>query len=414
MKEEIRKHLGNPKQLETLYRSNKLNFKREFNLLYPELKESTVADFWNHRLNYESAEVKFGSGRDLVFVIVAAVLAGFIAKIPAMFSIDEDVFYPRNIGFIVFPFLTAYFAWKNNLSVGRISFLIASTLLGLVFINLLPNDRNSDTLVLSCIHLLLFLWSILGFSFVSNLQKNDEKRLEFLRYNGDLLVMCALIMIAAGIMTGITIGLFSVIGLSVEKFYFEYIVVFGLPAVPILGTYLTRMNPQLVGKVSPLIARIFSPLVLIMLVIYLGAMIYSGKNPYNDREFLLIFNALLIGVMALIFFSVAGSSQSTKSSTEILILLLLSTITIIVNAIALSAILIRISEGGITPNRIAVLGSNLLILINLLFVAVQLFRVFSNKSDISRVGKAIAAYLPVYFVWTIIVTFLFPLLFGFK
>lgn len=414
MKEEIRKHLGNPRQLENLYRSNKLNFKREFNLLFPELNESAVADFWNHRLNYETVNVKTGSGKELLFVILASLLAGFIAKIPAFISIDEDFFYPRNIGFIVFPILTAYFAWKNKLTIGKTAFLIGSTLLGLVFINLLPDDNNSDTLTLSCIHLLLFLWSILGFAFISNLRNSDEKRLEFLRYNGDLLVISALILIAAGIMTGITIGLFSVIGLNVEKFYFEYVVVFGLPAVPIVGTYLTRLNPQLVGKVSPLIARIFSPLVLIMLVIYLGAMIYSGKNPYNDREFLLIFNALLIGVMALIFFSVAGTSQTSKSRTEIWILLLLSVVTVIVNAIALSAILIRISEGGITPNRIAVLGSNLLILINLLLVSVQLFRILSNKTNLSGVGKAIAGYLPVYFAWTIIVTFLFPLLFGFR
>ena len=167
--------------------------------------------------------------------------------------------------------------------------------------------------MLSCVHLLLFLWSILGFAFVGEVNNNDEKRLGFLKYNGDLVVMTTLILIAGGIMTGITIGLFSLIGFNIEKFYFENIVVFGLPAAPIVGTYLTQTNPQLVGKVSPVIAKIFSPLVLVMLVIYLVAIVYSGKDPYNDREFLLIFNALLIGVMAIIFFSVAETVKTTKS-----------------------------------------------------------------------------------------------------
>jgi uncharacterized membrane protein YozB (DUF420 family) len=143
-------------------------------------------------------------------------------------------------------------------------------------------------------------------------------------------------------------------------------------------------------------------------------MIYSAKNPYNDREFLLIFNALLIGVMALIFFSVAETSKTNKSHAEIWVLFLLSAVTIIVNGIALSAILFRISEWGITPNRAAVLGGNVLILINLLFVTAQLFRVLSEKANISVVGKAISFYLPIYFFWSIIVTFLFPLFFGFK
>ncbi len=151
-----------------------------------------------------------------------------------------------------------------------------------------------------------------------------------------------------------------------------------------------------------------------MLVIYLIAIIYSGKDPYNDREFLLIFNALLIGVIAIIFFSVAETSKTTKSLAEIWVLLLLSAVTVIVNGIALSAILFRISEWGITPNRAAVLGGNVLILINLLLVTAQLSMVLSKKDNIAGVGKVIALYLPIYCLWAIIVTFIFPLIFGFK
>jgi hypothetical protein len=170
----------------------------------------------------------------------------------------------------------------------------------------------------------------------------------------------------------------------------------------------------LVGKVSPVIARIFSPLVLVMLVIYLVAMVYSGKNPYNDREFFVIFNGLLIGVMAIIFFSVAETSTSTKSQLAIWILFLLSAVTILVNGIALSAILFRISEWGITPNRAAVLGGNVLILVNLLLVTWHLLKVVSKKADLYGVRKTISSYLPLYMIWTIVVTFLFPLIFGFN
>ena len=414
MKNEILSNLDNPGQLERLYRADKPTFKRAFKSLYPDLKDSNLAGFWNERLNFAGEEVLLGTGKDLIFIIIGALFAGMIAKLPAIFSINEDFFYPRNIGFIVFPVLSAYFAWKNKLPTGKIVFIACTTLVGLVFINSLPDVKESDTLILSCIHLGLFLWAILGFAYVGGNKNNVEKRLGYLRYNGDLVVMTTLILIAGGIMTAVTIGLFKLIGFKIEEFYFNYIGVFGLAAAPIIGTYLTQTNPQLVGKVSPVIARIFSPLVLIMLVIYLVAIVYSGKDPYNDREFLLIFNALLIGVMAIIFFSVAETSKTTKSQTEIWILFLLSVITIMVNGIALSAILFRISEWGITPNRAAVLGSNVLILINLLLVTTQLFRVISKKSSITGVGKVISFYLPVYLLWTIIVTFLFPLIFGFK
>lgn len=414
MRDKIQSHLENPAQLEKLYRTNKTTFKREFSSLYPSLKGNKLADFWHERLHYEHNEIQSGSRKDIVFILIICAIAGLIAKIPALFSIDEEFFYPRNIGFIIFPALSAYFAWKNKISRGKILVIIAAILTGLFFINSLPNVKSSDTLTLSCIHLVLFLWSILGYSFVSGSGINNEKRLDYLKYNGDLIVMTTLILIAGGIMTGITIGLFSLIGLQIEQFYFDYFGIFGLASAPIIGTYLTQTNPQLVGKVSPIIARIFSPLVLFMLLIYLTAIIYLGKDPYQDREFLMIFNALLIGVMAIIFFSLSEANQSYKSRGEIWVLFLLSCVTIIINGVALSAILFRIAEWGITPNRAAVLGSNVLILVNLTMVAKQLYGAVFKKMNILEVGKTITYYLPVYVLWTIIVTFLFPLFFGIK
>lgn len=414
MKDQILGHVNDAGELERLYRLNKNLFRQEFNTLYPEIRGSSFADFWHERLNYESEEINWATGRELLLVIFAALFAGIVAKLPAILQINEEYFYTRNTGFILFPVLSVYFAWKNKLSIGKIAFIAGASLVGLLFINWLPGNMQSDTLILSCIHMALFLWSLLGFAFVGDQGSNTEKRLGFLRYNGDLVVMTTLIVIAGAILSGVTVGLFSLIGINIEKFYFQNIVIFGLPAAPIFGTWLTQTNPQLVGKVSPVIAKIFSPLVLVMLVIYLIAIVYSGKDPYNDREFLLIFNILLIGVMAIIFFSVAETANTTHSRMETWTLALLSVVTIIVNGIALSAILFRISAWGITPNRAAVLGGNVLILINLLLVTVLLFRVLLKKNDISPVGKTIARYLPVYFIWAAIVTFLFPFLFGFK
>ncbi|WP_026628988.1 hypothetical protein [Dyadobacter alkalitolerans] len=414
MKDQILLNLDNPGQLERLYRADKPTFKRAFKTLYPELQENALAGFWHERLNFANEEISWGSRKDLVFIIIASLFAGLIAKIPAIFGVNEEFFYSRNIGFVVFPALMVFFARRNKMQAGNIAVLAGSMAAGLVYINLLPDVKTSDTLILSCIHLVLFQWSVLGFSFVGDRSDVGEKRLGFLKYNGDLVVMTALILISGGILTAITVNLFALIGFRIEEFYFQNIGVFGLAAAPIVGTYLTQTNPQLVGKVSPVIAKIFSPLVLVMLVVYLIATVYSGKDPYNDREFLLIFNALLIGVMAIIFFSVAETTRISRSKAEVWVLFALSVVTIMVNGIALSAILFRISEWGITPNRAAVLGSNALILINLLLVTAQIYKVMIGKTDIKEVGKTIGYFLPIYFIWTIIVTFVFPLVFGFK
>lgn len=413
MKDLITAHLNEPPQLEKLYRSNKAVFKRAFSALYPDLQGNAIAEVWHERLSYDNDDINWGTSQDIWLMVLASLVAGTIAKLPAFAHLDEEFFYSRNIGFIIFPLLAAYFAWKNKLSIPKMAIMAAVFLIGGLFINLLPNTPTSDTLTLSCIHLVLLLWSVLGFAFVGG-PNNNEKRLAYLKYNGDLVVMTTLIVISGWILSAITVGLFRLIGFHIEEFYFENIGVYALAAAPLVGTYLTQTNPQLVGKVSPVIAKIFSPLVLLMLVVYLGAIVYSGKDPYNSREFLMVFNALLIGVMALIFFSVAETSKTLHNRAQVWVLFLLATLTIVVNGVALSAILFRISEWGITPNRTAVLGGNLLILVNLLLVMIQLSKVLTQKATLVDVGKTIAIYLPIYSLWTLIVTFLFPFLFGFK
>lgn len=414
------------------------------------MKDQTFYNLNNPDENASASfdEIKWGSRSDIVLVAVLVVIAGLIAKIPAFLGISEEFFYTRNVGFIVFPALTAFFVFKNSLSKTHIGVITLFTLVALIFINSLPDVKESDTLILSSIHILLLLWAVLGFAFTGgrkekfipifnynkktkhksddefelsnqpemsiqlseNLSSSSNSPLEFLKYNGDLIVMSTLILIAGGIMSAITIGLFNLIGLNIEGVYFDYVAIFGLAATPIVGTYIIRTNPNLVGKVSPLIARIFSPLVLIMLVIFLSAIAISGKNPYNDREFLIIFNALLVGVMAIIFFSVSGRTGKVAGRFELWILTLLSAVTVLVNAVALSAIIYRIFEWGITPNRAAVLGLNTLLFINLIFVTIRFVKVIAgSRRSIS--GNAITDFLPLYIVWAAIVTFLFPFVF---
>ncbi|MBC6366262.1 DUF4153 domain-containing protein [Algoriphagus sp. AK58] len=414
MKEQILSNLDQAGELEKIYRKNKSEFKSNFNFLYPEIKGKGLADFWNARLNYESDAVSWGSFREWRFLLLAALFAWILAKLPSFLDINEEYFYPRNMGFVVFPFVSAYFAWKKNLSLTSLVIPIITVLVAALYINLLPDNPESDTLILACIHLPLLLWGMLGFVFSGAKGKNLPSRLAYINFNGDAVIMGAVLLLSGLLLSGITVGLFGLIGIDIEKFYFEYIGVFGLAAAPLVATHLTQTNPQLVNKVPPIIAKIFSPLVLIMLLIYLGAIVYAGKDPYNDREFLLLFNLLLIGVMGLIFFSVAESAEEKASNLAKWVLTLLSFATIIVNLVALSAIGFRISEWGITPNRLAVLGVNMLMLIHLVLVNQKLMLSLRKEHSLKEVSLVVVRYLPVYLIWTVLVVFLFPVVFGFE
>lgn len=411
---DIKSHIDNPVELEKLYRADKTAFKQQFNEIFHNLKEQKVLQVWNERLNYEADKISLGAKSEVKAVILLIIIGGIMANIPNLTGINEESFFSKNASLIVFSILSSYFIWKQKIDLSKIVFPIVAIVISAIYINLIPNATNSDSSLLVRIHLPLFLWSILGYAYIGTNLKSHSKKIEFLQFNGDLIVMCAIILLSCMVFTMITFGLFELINIKIEEFYFRYFAIWWIAAVPMIATYLIQNNPQLINKVSPIIAKIFTPLVFINLLVYLTAVIYTGKYPYNDRNLLLVFNVLLIGVMALILFSVAEAGKNNKGLFNLYILFGLSILTIIINSIALGAISFRIVEYGITPNRIAVLGGNILIFVNLLMVSFQLFNNVRGKATLEKVEISIAQFLPMYSIWTAIIIFILPYLFHFK
>ncbi|WP_205521190.1 hypothetical protein [Psychroflexus aurantiacus] len=93
--------------------------------------------------------------KEILSVVLLALLAGSMAKLPYILSIDEEFFYPRNIGFIIFPALAAYVDLKKRLSLLKVISTGLVFILFAIYINLLPKTLSDDMLMLVCIHLLV-------------------------------------------------------------------------------------------------------------------------------------------------------------------------------------------------------------------------------------------------------------------
>ena len=361
------------------------------------------------------SKISWGKSVELLVVVVAVLVAGFLAKLPDYFAMGEENYYARNAGFIAFLPLIAFYSWKRKLPFSNgliVSAIIATAVL---YINFVPGEfpDYGDTVVLAFIHLPLFLWFVFGAVFVGVKSKNVDDRMVFLRYNADLIVVSILILISGAILTGITFALFSTIEIDIQDFYFDYVVIHGLVGASIVANFVINKNPNLVHKVSPIIARIFAPLVLLTIIAYLVSVVYTGKDPYNDREFLLIFNGLLIGVMGIVIFSIA-EFKDTASRWNLFVTIGLTVTTIVVNAVALSAIGFRVTEWGFTPNRTVVLGENLLIFAHLIVIVSGLVHAMWHRTALDNVESSVSRFLPLYGVWVVVVVFLFPIMHKFS
>jgi len=418
-KEEIKANLRNPEILEKIYRTNRKAFKAAFEKVYPEIESDETAKFWKVRLEYDNkAEIlKTYTLSEIVTVLAICFITAFLIKIPGLFQtgFSDEVFYQKNAAIIVFLGLTLYTIRISKISESKSLIITAlAFLIPAIYVNLLPSDSPGASVNLVYIHLPLLMWFMYGVVYTGYDLKNHEKRISFIKYNGDLAIIYALIAIAGGLLTAITIGLFDSIGLNIEKFYSENIIITGAVAAPVVAAFIIEKYPTLVSKTAPMIAVIFSPLVLITLIVFLISIAVTGKDPYNDRDFLLMFNLMLLGVMGIIIFSVSGTSVVRNQKFNAIVLFVLSVITIIIDLIALSAIFYRLGEYGLTPNRLAVLVSNILVLINLTLIMTNLYRINFKKAEFKTVEKSVSKFLPVYLLWIIAVIFGFPVIFGIK
>lgn len=399
----------NPEFLENLYRKNRSAFDQEFSKLTASSPEHPMVKFWNTRLSHDQQPTIWFSKEDINHILATLLIFGTFATLPSWLKFSENesgYYYLRFAGFLVFPTLIFYF-FRNLETPLKIRWIIAGISAVLfVFIKFLPGSQGDppDTLLLAGLHLPVVLWGLLGYVY------DRKNHFNYLRFNGDLVVATGILSLAWMLMSGITIGLFSLIGIDIGEFYPKYVVIYGFSAIPVTALITVTKSNGFVNQVSPWIARIFSPLALVVLTVFLVFFLISGNDLFTNRDFLIMFNVMLVAVLALILFSLSSAEHKWLNW----VLLGLSAVTIIVNLTALSAIVYRLADFGVTPNRIAVLGANLLFLIHLVTIGNNLRKTVFSGGSKSAVLDSVGKFLPVYMIWCAVVVLLFPLIFGFK
>jgi hypothetical protein len=282
--------------------------------------------------------------------------------------------------------------------------------------NLIPWDVKSDTRMLSSMHFAFIMWAFVGMAFTSFDLKVPYKQMQFLQRNGDVLMLTGIILICGVFLTALTQGLFMAIGIKLPESVFEYIAIYGISASPLVANYMIESSPRIINKVTPFISKIFTPLILILMTVFIIALTFFAKDPFTSRQELIVFNLLLAVNLAVIVFSFSNdpAERSRKSSFQNKVLIVLSGEALLINLIALCAIVYRLFVFGISPNRVAVAGVNVLMFINLIFIAAKLLGYVREKQDTEAVHKSMVMMLPWYTLWAVITAFIFPFIFWFK
>jgi hypothetical protein len=376
---------------------------------------------WKQLVVAPDPDVSANTSRtEFLVVLSLAVAAALAVKLPALFGLPlsphEQVppFYFRNASLFVFPLLTVYFVWKRGSNVATGLWLALAFAAAAVFANIYPFRTFGDTGRLTALHLPIALGLAVGVAYVGGRWFADGGRMNFVRFSGELAIYYVLIALGGGVVTAFTFMMFSAIDMNPDWFVGGWLIPCGAAGAVIIGSWLVEAKQSVIENMAPVLTRLFTPLFTLLLLAFLATMAWTG-NPINvKREVLIGFDLLLAVVVGLVLY--AASARDPQAPPDFFdgLQLLLVVSALVVDGVALAAIAARISEFGFTPNRVAALGENLILLVNLAVTAWLYARFLRHRGAFAALERWQIAYLPVYSVWAALVVVMFPPAFGYR
>jgi hypothetical protein len=265
---------------------------------------------------------------------------------------------------------------------------------GAVFANLYPFRPGGDTEVLTILHLPIALWLTVGFAYARRWFAGDG-RMNFVRFSGELVIYYVLIALGGGVLTGFTFMMFSAIEMNAAWFVAGWLIPCGATGAVIMASWLVEAKQSVIENMAPVLTRLFTPLFTLLLLVFLATMVWTG-NPINvKREVLIGFDLLLVLVVGLVLYGASARDPQAPPDFFDGLQLLLVVSALVVDGVALAAIAGRISEFGFTPNRVAALGENLILLVNLAGSAWLYARFLRQRGSFAGLERWQIAYAPV-------------------
>jgi hypothetical protein len=376
---------------------------------------------WKQLVVAPDADTPASTSRTEILVVLGlALAAGLAVKLPTLFGIpihpNEELppTYFRNASLFAFPLLTIYFLWKRGSTMAAGAWLALPFVAGAVFANAYPFRPHGDTEVLTALHLPIALWLAVGGAYVGGRWFSSGRRMDFVRFSGELAIYYVLIALGGGVVTAFTFMMFSAIDMNPAWFVAGWLLPCGAAGAVIVGSWLVEAKQSVIENMAPVLTRLFTPLFTLLLLAFLTTMAWTG-NPINiKREVLIGFDLLLAVVVGLVLYAASARDPQAPPDFFDRLQLLLVLSALVVDGVALAAIAARISEFGFTPNRVAALGENLILLVNLAWTAWLYAGFVRHRGAFADLERWQIAYLPVYAIWAALVVVMFPPVFGYR
>jgi hypothetical protein len=348
----------------------------------------------------------------LVFAVAAGV-AIQVARLAAQFPEEEPAWLLRNISLFVLPFLAAYFAHRRRLDTRRWVLTAAPFVLVALVVNLYPYPAGSATEILVTLHLPVLLWFVVAYPYMGGTIRSHERRMDFVRFTGEWVIYYVLIALGGGVLLLLTALILEPIGTDLPERVVEWVLPTGAAGAVIVAAWLVEAKQRVVENMAPVLTMLFTPLFAVMLSVAAVTYAVSGVAGAFDRELLTVFDALLVVVLGLVLYAMTAREPSGRAGPMDRVQLLAVASALVLDTMVLGAMVARIGDLGLTPNRVAALGLNLVLLVNLAGAAWLSMRFLTGRIAFHRLERWQTSYLPIFALWAATVVAVLPPLFAF-
>ncbi|MEI0509193.1 hypothetical protein [Brachyspira intermedia] len=342
-----------------------------------------------------------------------------------------DIFYFYIFYFFCFSLIFNINSKFNlrNIVIIFLSFLFVLIInLSTVFFAAIASIENTE--LYSQFYYIKYIFSVIIFFIIIALSYNGFQVLnsktisEFFTFSADILIFAGLI---AGIVSTV-FGIFAAIVIFLIKDIISSLdekIIFKLILLSI--SFLSSIFPFLVyivyrkmkTNISIYLSRILMPFSLLFIFILLILLLMPDISPYDNRVSFILYNIMLAIIVLNMFFIRIDYKSSIFTKA---VYLVLPIIAIIFDILVLTSSLYRLIEYGISPNKITLIGTNLVMLGNLIFITFfnikSILIIFKKTDDIPNIKEITIGdtksvfYIYIYGIWSFIACFIIPVLFS--
>lgn len=318
----------------------------------------------------------------------------------------------------------------RNIAIIFLSFLFVSILnLSTTFFAVINTIENME--LYSQFYYIKYIFSVIIFFIIIALSYNGFQVLnsktisEFFTFSADISIFAALITGVVSTVFGIFIAIVLYLIQDIIRSLDEKVII---KLILLSISFLSSIFPFLVyivykkmkTNISIYLSRILMPFSLLFIFILLILLLMPDIRPYDNRVTFVLYNIMLAVIVLNMFFVRADYKSSIFTKA---LYIVLPIVAILFDILVLTSSLYRLAEYGITPNKITLVGTNLVMLGNLVFITFfnikSILNIFKNNEDIKDIKNITIGdtknvlYIYVYAAWAFIVCFIMPLFYIF-